>query len=99
AFKCPETGDHRARHAELLFGTVEDRAIALQIELAGFLAAVGSELEIELGERLREETLLAVARDHAPVGRHAANRFFDRLGVNALGDSLALEIRNPAAEG
>ena len=74
-------------------------AVSFQVGATGLLAAFGGELEIELDEGLREETLLAVARNARSFGRHAADGRFDRPWLNALGNGLALEVHDPALKG
>ena len=88
AFKSPERGDHRRRHAIFLFGARKRRRISLDMRLA-LLHPVGrGHAAGKLGEHLAEYALAAIAIDDAlvvdEIGRGLADRALRNAGRNRL---------------
>src|SRR5690606_745324 len=61
-------------------------------------AVLRRELPVEIDERLRKETLAAVARDHTRIERDTAERIRNGGLADTFGGGFAPEVGQPRAE-
>ena len=98
AFQPPERGQHRRRHAVLLFDLGEQRGVLLHLLLAVRDARAADHAVGELQEGLLEHGLALVAPDDAGIEHQVGRGGRQDLRRNALLQRLGFELRQPRLE-